>query len=98
MKASPELENFIDNSIELCRAKKYSPIAFIRMRFELGTVHAISKLVTSGKFQSGFTRLIRLGLVDWTIEAAVEKFPAEFSKSDLECAKFRLKEARDLSI
>jgi hypothetical protein len=32
--------------------------------------------------------------LDWTIEAAVGKFPTEFSKSDRECAAFRLQQAR----
>lgn len=51
-------------------------------------------LVRSGDIQSGFKRLHKLNLLDWTIEAAVEKFPDEFTGDDLECAAFRLREAR----
>lgn len=61
------------------------------MRQRHGTVKAISKLVESGDIQSGFKRLNSLGLIDWTIEAAVTKFPEEFSPTTLECAEFRLR-------
>jgi hypothetical protein len=88
--ASPALESFIDETIRRGRANKYTPTVFINMRRELGTIPAISKLVTSGDIQSGFERLKKLNLLDWTIEAAVVKYSAEFSKTDLECAKFRL--------
>jgi hypothetical protein len=64
------------------------------MRQSLGTILAISKLVRSGDLQSGFTRLEKLDLLDWTIEAAVERFPDEFDKHDIECAAFRLSEVR----
>ena len=58
------------------------------------TLEAISKLVVSEGVQSGFRRLKDLGLLDWTIEAAVMKFPDEFSASVRECAVFRLRLAR----
>lgn len=93
-KVSPELESFIDETIRRGREKGYHPTIFIGMRRELGTIPAISKLVRSGDLQSGFTRLHDLNLLDWTIEAAVEKFPREFDKNDIECASFRLREAR----
>ncbi|MGQ7793726.1 hypothetical protein ACUN0C_15065 [Faunimonas sp. B44] len=93
-KASPELEAFIDETIKRGRAKGYHPTVFIGMRQSLGTVPAISKLVQSADLQSGFKRLHKLNLLEWTIEAAVEKFPEEFTKDDLACASFRLREAR----
>ena len=92
--ASPALESFIDETIRRGRAKKYTPTVLINMRRELGTIPAISKLVTNGDIQSGFKRLAAIGLLEWTIEAAVENFPTEFSKSDLACAKYRLGLAR----
>jgi hypothetical protein len=93
-KASPALEAFIDETIRRGREKGYIPTVFIGMRQQLGTIPAISKLVQSGDLQSGFKRLHKLNLLDWTIEAAVEKFPDEFTSNDLQCASFRLREAR----
>ena len=52
------------------------------------------KLVQSGEMQSGFKRLRQLGLLDWTIEAAVIKFAAEFSGNARQCAEWRLQQAR----
>jgi hypothetical protein len=92
--ASYELESFVDETIRLGRAKGYDPKVFIGMRQHIGTRSAISRLVTNGDVQSSFNRLDKLGLLDWTIEAAVGKFPTEFSKSDRECAAFRLQQAR----
>lgn len=85
------LEAFVDETIRLSRENGYHPTAFVSMRQRYGTVKAISKLVQSGDIQSGFKRLNSLGLIDWTIEAAVTKFPGEFSPTTLECAEFRLR-------
>lgn len=93
-RASPELEAFIDEAIRRGSAKRYHPTIFIDMRQRLGTRGAISKLVQNGDIQSGFKRLHQLNLLDWTIEAAVQKFSGEFSATDLECATFRLREAQ----
>lgn len=93
-KASPALEAFVDETILRGREKGYIPTIFIGMRQDLETIPAISRLVRSGDIQSGFKRLQALGLLEWTIEAAVEKFPEEFSKDDRECATFRLRLAR----
>ncbi|RVD31764.1 hypothetical protein [Mesorhizobium sp. M4B.F.Ca.ET.017.02.2.1] len=93
-KASLALEAFIDETIQKGREKRYIPTVFIGMRQQLGTIPTISRLVRSGDIQSGFKRLHKLNLLDWTIEAAVEKFPDEFTGDDLECAAFRLREAR----
>jgi hypothetical protein len=56
---------------------------------------AISRLVQNGDVQSGFKRLHRLGLLNWTMEAAVLKFPSEFSSSTRECAEFRLRQVKE---
>tara|TARA_R110002096_G_scaffold43994_1_gene118353 strand:+ start:219 stop:533 length:315 start_codon:yes stop_codon:yes gene_type:complete len=93
-KASKELEAFIDETIKRGRDKGYTPTVFIGMRQTYGTIPAISKLVQNGDIQSGFKRLHKLGLLNWTIEAAIDKFRTEFTKDDLECAMFRLREAR----
>lgn len=96
-KASPELEAFIDETVRRSREKGYNPHIFIDMRQKYQTIPAISKLVRSGDIQSGFKRLEKLELVNWTIEAAVEKFPDEFDATDRECAAFRLRVSRELS-
>lgn len=88
--ASPALEAFIDETIHLSRKNGYHPTAFIGMRQRLGTVKAISQLVAQSDIQSGFRRLKQLGLLDWTIEAAVVKFPDEFSSEELKAAEWRL--------
>lgn len=92
--ASVGLETFIDETIRLSREKGYHPTAFSAMRERYTTVPAISRLVVSGDIQSGFNRLRQLGLLDWTIEAAVMKFPDEFSREVREAAEWRLRQAR----
>ncbi|MEJ1118860.1 hypothetical protein V9K92_10330 [Phyllobacterium sp. CCNWLW109] len=89
-KASPQLEAFIDETIRISAEKGYHPTEFIRMRRDYDTIPAITRLVISGEIQSGFKRLDALGLLDYTIEAAVLKFPEEFSKDARECAEYRL--------
>ena len=89
--ASSELDAFIDETIAVSAQKAYYPTTFIGMRQRYGTVEAISRLVISGDVQSGFSKLYKLGLLDHTIEAAVLKFPSEFSEQAQECAAFRLK-------
>lgn len=91
------LEAFVDETIRLARKHGYHPTEFLRMRSRYGTVGAISRLVRSGDIQSGFRRLTSLGLAAWTIEAAVVRFPGEFARADLECARFRLDRAGDAS-
>ena len=88
------LEAFIDKSIRQAVAHKYHPTTFIKMR-RGGTVAAISRLVQSGEIQSGFKRMKALGLLKWTIEEAVIQFPEQFSRDDLECAKFRIRMANE---
>jgi hypothetical protein len=64
------------------------------MRHEHGTVDAIERLVQSGDLQTGFKRLNQLNLLGWTIEAAVIKFPVEFSNNAKQCAEWRLQQAQ----
>ena len=89
--ASVELEAFVDETIAVSAQKAYYPTTFIGMRQRHGTIDAITRLVISGDVQSGFSKLQRLGLIDYTIETAVLKFPTEFSKQAHECAAFRLR-------
>jgi hypothetical protein len=61
------------------------------MRHRYKTRPAIENLVVSGEIQSGFKRLKELNLLKWSIEAAVLKFPKEFSAQARQCAEFRLR-------
>jgi hypothetical protein len=92
--ASPELEAFVDEAIRLSKERGYNPSIFVGMRHQLGTIDAIERLVQSGDLQSGFKRLKQLGLIDWTNEAAVIKFAAEFSHNAKQCAEWRLAQVR----
>src|SRR5215813_12976946 len=92
--ASPELEAFIDEGLRLSKERGHNPTVFVGMRHQLGTIDAIERLVQSGDLQSGFKRLKQLGLIDWTIETAVTKFPAEFSQNAKQCAEWRLAQVR----
>jgi hypothetical protein len=84
------VEAFIDESIRRSVKLGYIPTTFQRMRCDHGTIAAITKLVQSGDVQSGFKRLAELNLLEWSIEAAVLKFPDRFSKVALKCAEFRM--------
>jgi hypothetical protein len=60
--------------LSLAGRKGYYPSVFQSMRMRHGTIAAIEKLVQSGEIQSGFKRLKDLGLLEWSIEAAVIRF------------------------
>jgi hypothetical protein len=92
--ASPALEAFIDKSIELAKERGYNPAVFIAMRRQYGTVDAIERLVQSGDLQSGFKRFNQLNLLDWAIESAVTRFPAEFTRNARQCAEWRLQQVQ----
>lgn len=92
MTSVEKLESFIDNSIKVSREHGYHPTTFIGMRQRHGTIGAINKLVVSGDIQSGFTRMRSLGLIDWTIEAAVMSHSGLFSNKVVEAAKWRLEQ------
>ena len=93
MEGSSELEAFIDKSIGVSREHGYNPTIFMDMRRRYGTVGAIDRLVRSGEIQSGFKRLKELGLLEWTIESAVLKFPDKFSNQIREAANWKLSQA-----
>ena len=87
-----ELESFIDETIRQAASKHYTPTTFMQMRSRWGTAEAMRRLVVSGDIQSGFTRLVDLDLVDYSIEAAVLQFPSYFDKDVIASAKWRLKQ------
>jgi hypothetical protein len=73
----------------------YTPHEFIRMRQHHGTASAIERLVVSGEVQSGFYRLRKLNILEWSMESAVLAFPDEFTQTARECAAFRLANVDD---
>ena len=92
--ASAELEAFVDEGLKQFGARGYHPTVFVGMRHQYGTIVAIEKLVESGDVQSGFKRLQALGLIDWSMEAAVLKFPGEFTPAARQCAEWRLQQVK----
>lgn len=89
------LEEFIDESLRRSSKAGYPATVFRRMRRDYKTVGAIERLVTSGEIQTGFRELKKLGLREWSIEAAVRKFPGRFSDQAVKCAEFRLQHGDD---
>jgi hypothetical protein len=94
-----ELEQFLDEGIARCRAKRYPPTKFEQMRVDyrrrgLKSEELIKTLVISSDMQSGFKEMERLGILEWSLEAAVLKFPGRFDKETREAAAWRLEEVR----
>jgi len=90
-----KLEQFIDEGIKLGIKHGFQPTVFLRMRQDHGLVVAIERLVKTGEPQAGFKRMKEFGLLDWTLEAAVLKYPDQFSKHAKEYAKARLEGVLD---
>jgi hypothetical protein len=88
------LNDFVDESIRRSNEKGYYPSVFIEMRKNHGTVIATKRLVETSEIQSGFVRLKQLDLLDWSLEAAVIKFPILFDTMTREYAGFRLSQAK----
>jgi hypothetical protein len=70
------LTEFIDESIRLATEKGEPPVAFISMRAKHGLVTAIRLCVDRGS--SGLDTADKLGMLEWSLEAAVLKFPSDF--------------------
>jgi hypothetical protein len=92
---SDPLEAFIDEGIRQMAKRGYYPTIFQGMRARHGTVEAITKLVESGDIQSGFKKLRQLRMLEWSMEAAVMRFPDRFTATARECAEFRLRLAEN---
>jgi hypothetical protein len=89
------LEAFVDEGVRRMGQRGYTPHEFIRMRREHGTAPAIERLVVSGEVQSGFYRLRRLDMLEWSMESAVLAFAQQFTQTARECAAFRLANVDD---
>jgi len=65
------------------------------MRRDYGLERAIEKLVESSELQSGFTRLKKMNMLEWSLEQAVIHYPERFKPKTREYAGFRLSHAKD---
>mgnify|MGYP003499307761 FL=1 len=62
----------------------------------LGYQKALAKLVVSADIQKGFKCLIEHGYINNTFEALIVKYANLFSKSEVDAAKFRLENYKEL--
>ncbi len=93
------LEQFIVESLKRSSEKKYHPTGFLQMvpkafpseSARLGLIEAIRRCVESSEPKSGFRRMVDLDLKDWTLEAAVLRFPELFKPQAIAYAETRLK-------
>lgn len=92
---SDPVEAFVDEGLRRMAQRNYYPTIFLRMREEHGTVPTIERLVVTGEVQSGFQQLRRLNMLEWSMEAAVGRFPDRFTQTARECAAFRLANVDD---
>lgn len=85
------LEAFIDSATRRLADRDYVPDEFLGLRNQLGLVQAITQLVEGSEFKGGFLRVLELGLVDWSLEAAVTRYPDRFSNLTVAYACARLR-------
>lgn len=98
VRRSDPLEAFVDEGLQRMAQRDYYPTIFIRMREEHGTVETIERLVVTGEVQSGFHRLRRLNMLEWSMEEAVGRFSDRFTQRARECAAFRLANVDDRAL
>jgi hypothetical protein len=84
------LEEFVDESISRAQARGYTPNWFVGMWNDDRSLAPIEQLVKTSEAKSGYKRMVRIGLKDWTLEAAVVKYPERFSKEAIAYANARL--------
>lgn len=84
------LESYVDLGIQLAKERGYYPVRFVQLRKEYQTVEAMRRLVETGELQAGLLKCVELGLLPYSVEETVLKFPQCFKKRTVECAEFRL--------
>jgi hypothetical protein len=95
----PELEAWFDRAsqaaIKECRLLGYTPTAWVSMIRQVGAAEAARRLLVSGDIQTGFSRLVRLGRPDLTIEWAAldDRWGTLFSDQHQAAARWRLQQA-----
>lgn len=91
-----ELKKWVSDSIRVSMQHGYNPSYFSEMIVRYGPKKAMSRLVSTGKIQSGLPKLKLLGLAsEWSIEAGILKFPDLFTPEERAMAQFRLDNAED---
>lgn len=88
---SQKLESMVDAAMERLGAHNYVPTTFVEMRAARGTAEAMRYLMAVREIETGLGTIHNLGLLDYSIEAIVLRFPTEFSRAAREIAEFRLK-------
>lgn len=88
------LEEFVDKSIALNIEHGNTPHTLIQMRERMGTVAAITSLVPRSIATSGYLKAIKLNLIEWSLEAAVCRFPSQFDLRTRLYALLRLTSGR----
>lgn len=86
-----DLDAHIDDCIQHWVASGSSTLGFPTMRTRHGTVGAIARLVRTRTIQAGFTQLWEHGLLQWSLEAAVLKFPHYFDDGTCNAAQRTLR-------
>lgn len=95
----PDLESEFqvasEQAISECRSLGYTPTVWISMLRQVGAAEAARRLLVSGDIQSGFSRLIRLGRPELTIEwAALDpRWERLFTEQHRDAARWRLQQA-----
>ena len=89
------LKQWVAESIRRSQERGYNPTKFIGMWHADHSPRTIEKLVTSGEIQSGFRRMVRIGLIEWSMEYAVTVFQRTFANPEIQAAaRWRLEQAK----
>lgn len=88
------LEEFVDKSIQVNSSLGNVQDKLKDMREREGTVRTITNLVAMGTTATGYHNAIKLDLVEWSMEAAVCRFPDQFDLKTRLRAQLQLGTAR----
>ncbi len=89
------LEEFVDESLRRSAAIGYHPTAFMAMWARDRSSGPIERWVISSDPKAGYRRMVKAGLQDWTLEAAVMKYPERFTPKARIYAEARLSGSLD---
>ena len=86
-----ELRKWVAESLRLSIKRGYKAGHFIEMWMANRSERTLERLVISGEIQSGFARMVEIGLIDWSMEQGVINFAPLFTNPEVvDAAKFRL--------
>jgi hypothetical protein len=92
------LEAWVDEAIQRCASRGLLPGRFPEMRKNLGTAPAIARLMNTPFERTPLRRLKQAGLIEWSLEAGVLRFPDCFGPRIRDAAQFRLDHVDDASL